>query len=137
PGRRSRRRRSRRRSRRWHRSRNDRVMNVLVTGATGFVGAALIPRLQAAGHTVRAYARRPEAVAPGVEVVTGDAVLGTGLAEAFAGIDCAYYLIHSMEPMRGTPPTPFAERDRRAATNFADAARAAGAGRVVYLGGLV
>jgi uncharacterized protein YbjT (DUF2867 family) len=109
-------------------------MNVLVTGATGFVGAALIPRLQLAGHDVRAYARRPEAVAPGVEVVQGDAVAGTGLAEALDGIDCAYYLIHSMEPSAdGT----FEARDRRAATNFAAAARAAGVARVVYLGGLV
>jgi uncharacterized protein YbjT (DUF2867 family) len=109
-------------------------MNVLVTGATGFVGAALIPRLQAAGHEVRAYARRPGAVAPGVPVVQGDAVAGTGLAEALAGIDCAYYLIHSMEP---SVDGPFADRDRRAAANFAEATRAAGVGRVIYLGGLV
>jgi len=109
-------------------------MNVLVTGATGFVGAALIPRLQAAGHTVRAYARRPEAVAPGIEVVQGDAIAGTGLDEALKGIDCAYYLIHSMEPSAdGT----FDARDRRAAKNFGDAARAAGVSRVIYLGGLV
>jgi uncharacterized protein YbjT (DUF2867 family) len=109
-------------------------MNVLVTGATGFVGAALIPRLQAAGHTVRAFARRPETVAGGVEVVQGDAVAGTGLDAALEGIDCAYYLIHSMEPgLDGT----FADRDRRAATQFAEAARAAGVGRVIYLGGLV
>jgi uncharacterized protein YbjT (DUF2867 family) len=109
-------------------------MNVLVTGATGFVGAALILRLQAGGHDVRAYARRPDAVAPGVEVVRGDAIAGTGLAEALDGIDCAYYLIHSMEPSAdGT----FADRDRRAATQFAEAARAAGVGRVIYLGGLV
>jgi uncharacterized protein YbjT (DUF2867 family) len=109
-------------------------MNVLVTGATGFVGAALIPRLQAAGHTVRAYARRPDAVADGVEVVQGDAVTGGRLDEALDGIDCAYYLIHSMEPsLDGT----FADRDRRAATRFAEAARAAGVERIVYLGGLV
>jgi len=109
-------------------------MNVLVTGATGFVGAALIPRLQAAGHTVRAYARRSDAVAAGVEVVQGDAVAGTRLDEALDGIDCAYYLIHSMEPsLDGT----FADRDRRAASHFGEAARAAGVGRVVYLGGLV
>jgi uncharacterized protein YbjT (DUF2867 family) len=109
-------------------------MNVLVTGATGFVGAALIPRLQAQGHAVRAYARRPDAVGAGVEVVQGDAVAGTRLDEALDGIDCAYYLIHSMEPsIDGT----FADRDRRAATNFAEAARAAGVERVIYLGGLV
>jgi len=109
-------------------------MNVLVTGATGFVGAALIPRLEAAGHSVRAYARRPEAVAPAVEVIAGDAVTGTGLEAAMDGIDCAYYLIHSMEP---STDGSFAARDRRAAANFADAARAARVARVVYLGGLV
>jgi uncharacterized protein YbjT (DUF2867 family) len=109
-------------------------MNVLVTGATGFVGAALIPRLQAAGHTVRAYARRPDAVPPGLEVVQGDAIAGTGLDEALDGIDCAYYLIHSMEPsLDGS----FADRDRRAATKFAEAAQAAKVGRTIYLGGLV
>jgi uncharacterized protein YbjT (DUF2867 family) len=108
-------------------------MNMLVTGATGFVGAELIPRLQRSGHAVRAYARRPEAVAPGVEVVTGDAVAGTGLHEALQGIDCAYYLIHSMEPSAEA----FDSRDRRAAANFAEAARLAGVGRIVYLGGLV
>ena len=109
-------------------------MNVLVTGATGFVGAALIPRLQTAGHTVRAYARRPDAVAPGVQVVEGDAIAGTRLDEALDGIDCAYYLIHSMEPsLDGS----FADRDRRAAANFAAAAHAARVGRTIYLGGLV
>jgi uncharacterized protein YbjT (DUF2867 family) len=108
-------------------------MKVLVTGATGFVGAALIPRLEAGGHAVRAFARRPDAVAPGVEVVAGDAVAGTGLDAALEGIDCAYYLIHSMEP----GVDAFDARDRDAASNFAQAARAAGVGRVVYLGGLV
>jgi uncharacterized protein YbjT (DUF2867 family) len=109
-------------------------VEVLVTGATGFVGSALIPRMQRSGHAVRAYARRPEAVAAGVEVVAGDAVAGTGLEEALEGVDCAYYLIHSMEP---STDGGFADRDRRAATRFASAARAAGVGRVIYLGGLV
>jgi uncharacterized protein YbjT (DUF2867 family) len=112
-------------------------MNILVTGATGFVGAALVPRLQASGHAVRAYARRPEAVAAGVDVVAGDAVAGTGLHAALEGIDCAYYLIHSMEANPANPSDGFDARDRRAASNFAEAARLAGVGRVVYLGGLV
>ena len=71
-------------------------MNVLVTGATGFVGAALIPRLQAGGHTVRAYARRPEAVAPGIEVVQGDAIT-TALPDVrYSAVTC-FSMLHHME----------------------------------------
>ena len=108
--------------------------NVLVTGATGFLGAALLPRLQQEGHAVRAYARRPEAVAAGVPVVQGDAVQGTGLDAALDGIDVAYYLIHSME--RASQGS-FEAQERAAAERFAQAADAAGVRRVVYLGGLV
>lgn len=109
------------------------MARLLVTGATGFVGAALIPRLLEEGHAVRAYARRPGAVAADVPVVEGDAVAGTGLAEALDGVDAAYFLIHSME---GANPG-FDALERRAAENFARAARAAGVRRVVYLGGFV
>ena len=113
-------------------------MRVLVTGVSGYVGAALVPRLQAAGHEVRGFARSPERVAAaGVlldDVVVGDAVSGAGLARALEGTDAAYYLIHSME---GPAGTGFAEQERRSAERFATAARAAGVRRVVYLGGLV
>ncbi|HEX5900994.1 MAG TPA: NAD(P)H-binding protein [Solirubrobacteraceae bacterium] len=113
-------------------------MQVLVTGASGAIGAELVPRLARGGHTVRAFARDPaRVIAPGVaEVVRGDAVSGVGLDEALAGIDVAYFLIHSME----TAPNgagSFADRDREAARRFAAAAAAAGVRRVVYLGGLV
>ena len=111
-------------------------MNVLVTGASGYVGAALIPRLTRDGHDVRAFARDPRRVRGGVPVVQGDAVTGRGLDEALAGIDTAYFLIHSMETAAGSE-NGFADRDRRAARTFAEAARRAGVGRVVYLGGPV
>ena len=108
-------------------------MRILVTGITGYVGAALAPRLLAAGHEVVGYARDPSRVTLDVPVVAGDAVAGTGLDEAFDGARVAYYLIHSMEP----GDQGFDVRDRAAAENFAAAAQRAGVERVVYLGGLV
>jgi uncharacterized protein YbjT (DUF2867 family) len=113
-------------------------VQVLVTGASGAIGAELIPRLSQAGHAVRAFGRDPaRIVATGAsEVVRGDAVSGAGLDAALAGIEVAYFLIHSMETALNGAGT-FAERDRRAAERFAAAARAAGVRRLVYLGGPV
>src|SRR5919201_2656681 len=104
-------------------------MEILVTGASGFVGSQLIPRLQREGHRVRAFARDPARVATPVPVHAGDAVTGAGLAEALEDVDAAYFLIHSME----TGAASFVERDRRAAEGFAAAARAAGVQRLIYL----
>ena len=120
-------------------------MRVLLTGATGFVGSALLPQLLRAGLDVRAFARTPGRVAEGIEVVQGDMVTGAGLSAALDGVDVAYYLVHSMESPTGASaggaasggPTGFEDRDRRAAEAFAAAARAADTPRVVYLGGLV
>jgi uncharacterized protein YbjT (DUF2867 family) len=109
-------------------------VNVLVTGATGYVGGCLIGELQAAGHHVRALARRPERLDHDVESVRGDVVTGEGLDKALDGINVAYYLVHSMGRGNGKD---FAETDRRAARNFGAAARHASRHtRVVYLGGL-
>jgi uncharacterized protein YbjT (DUF2867 family) len=124
-------------------------MRVLVTGASGFAGSLLVPRLRAEGHTVRALARDPDRVAralartpadgggeaPELEVVPGDALTGEGLAAALEGIDVAYYLIHSMES--GAARSTFVERDRLAAEQFAAEAGRFGVRRIVYLGGLV
>ncbi|HLY35546.1 MAG TPA: NAD(P)H-binding protein [Candidatus Limnocylindria bacterium] len=113
-------------------------MNILLTGVSGYVGSRLVPRLLADGHTVRGFSRRRDGPAPapfvrlGIDVVTGDAVSGAGLDQAFDGVEAAYFLIHSMEP---SPNGPFAARERAAAENFAAAARAAGTGRIIYLGG--
>ncbi|HZU40664.1 MAG TPA: NAD(P)H-binding protein [Solirubrobacteraceae bacterium] len=109
-------------------------MNVLITGISGYVGSRLAPRLLRDGHAVRGFSRRSGPSPAGVEVVRGDAVSGTGLGEALAGIDVAYYLIHSMEP---SADGSFGEREHRAAENFAAAAAGAGVARVIYLGGLV
>jgi uncharacterized protein YbjT (DUF2867 family) len=114
------------------------VVQVLVTGASGAIGAELVPRLARAGHGVRAFGRDPARIAltEASEVVRGDAVSGAGLPEALGGVDVAYFLIHSMETALDGAGS-FAERDRAAAANFAAAARAAGVRRVVYLGGPV
>lgn len=106
-------------------------------GATGYIGGRLTPRLVAAGHEVRCLTRRPEQLAgvdwaAAVEIVRGDALDPASLTEAFDGVEVVFYLVHSI----GTGPT-FEESDRRAASNTADAAAAAGVSRIVYLGGLV
>src|SRR5215207_1961001 len=109
-------------------------MQVLVTGTSGYVGAALVPRLSAAGHFVRGYGRSAARItAPVDDVVEGDAIAGTGLERALEGVEVAYFLIHSMEG----PGNGFADLERQAAEHFAAAAADAGVRRIVYLGGLV
>jgi uncharacterized protein YbjT (DUF2867 family) len=111
-----------------------RSMQTLVTGVSGYVGAALVPRLQREGHAVRGLARDPGRVrAPVDEVVRGDAVRGSGLAAALDGVRVAYYLIHSMESATNGA---FPAQELQAAERFAAAAEAAGVRRIVYLGGL-
>ncbi|HEV8152574.1 MAG TPA: NAD(P)H-binding protein [Solirubrobacteraceae bacterium] len=116
-------------------------MRMLVTGASGAIGAALVPHLAREGHELRAFARTParvpEPVAALAEVVQGDAVSGAGLEAALDGVDVAFFLIHSMETVEAAGRDGFAERDRVAAGRFADAASRAGVRRIVYLGGLV
>ncbi len=108
---------------------------VLLTGATGYVGGRLLRRLEASGHRVRCLTRRPEAlttrIADGTEVSAGDVLDPASLRRAMEGVEAAYYLVHSMETS-----TKFEALDRTAARNFAEATRSAGVRRIVYLGGL-
>ena len=76
-------------------------MRILVTGATGYIGGRLAPRLVDAGHEVRILVRDAARVrdvpwAKRVEVVTGDLSDAATLPAAFEGIDVAYYLVHAM-----------------------------------------
>ena len=122
-------------------------MQILITGASGFVGSELAARAFADGHAVRALGREEDRLRAAlartmgsagrqVQLVRADAVTGAGLDEALAGVELAYYLIHSME-RAPAGSLSFVLRERTAAENFARAAAAAGVRRIVYLGGLV
>lgn len=110
-------------------------MRVLVTGATGYIGGRLVPRLVAKGHSVRClardYRRLQDRPWPGVEIVDGDLGEPETLPFALEGIDVAYYLVHSMAGGRS-----FREQDGRMARSFGEAAHRAGVKRIIYLGGL-
>jgi uncharacterized protein YbjT (DUF2867 family) len=108
---------------------------VLLTGASGYVGGRLLPALETRAVPVRALVRRPEHFArrtgPRTEVVRGDVLDRSSLVRAMAGVDTAYYLVHSMGAAGR-----FEATDRVAAENFAAAARDAPVKRIIYLGAL-
>ncbi|SOC52239.1 NAD(P)H-binding protein [Ornithinimicrobium cerasi] len=111
-------------------------MKVLVTGATGYVGGRLVPRLLDAGHEVRTTTTDLSRPAPWwsdrVETVQMDITDAHEVDAAVAGVDAVYYLVHGMGG-----GSDFAEKDRLAARNVADAVVTHGTGRVVYLSGIV
>ncbi len=109
---------------------------ILVTGATGYIGGRLVPRLLEAGYPVRVLARDVNRLQgrqwfERVEIVQGDVLKPETLVPAMAGVGAAYYLVHSMSSSQD-----FHQRDLLAASNFGQAAKAAGVMRIIYLGGL-
>ena len=109
---------------------------ILVTGATGYIGGRLVPRLLEAGYLVRVLSRDASRLKDRpwlahVEVKEGDVLNSEGLKKTMEGVSTAYYLIHSM-----MDTSDFHERDLRAAQNFGQAAKVAGVNRIIYLGGL-
>jgi uncharacterized protein YbjT (DUF2867 family) len=105
-------------------------IRVLVTGASGFIGAHLCRALVEAGHDVRAMTRNPDEYTGSGEPVFGDVADPDSLSAALADTDVAYYLVHSLDS------EDFEERDADAALNFGGAAAEAGLQHIVYLGGL-
>ncbi|MFG0297180.1 MAG: SDR family oxidoreductase [Maioricimonas sp. JB045] len=115
------------------------IRTILVTGASGYIGGRLVPKLLSVGYRVRCLARRPEKLAdrpwsthPELEVVAGDVLNASDLDEAMRGCDAAYYLVHSMI----AAGAEYAQRDRDLAESFANAASASQLKRIIYLGGL-
>ncbi|WP_435746231.1 NAD(P)H-binding protein [Nocardioides sp. SYSU DS0663] len=106
------------------------MSTVLVTGATGFVGARLVPALLEQGHEVRAMTRRPDDYTGPGKPVRGDVHDPGTLGEALVGVDVAFYLVHSLGD------EDFERKDADAARSFGLAAAASGVRQIVYLGGL-
>jgi len=104
-------------------------MRVVVLGATGVIGRALLPRL-AEEHQVVAVSRSRREPEDGVEWAQADAVSGVGLDDALEGADVAYHLVHSLGSR------DYERQDRAASGNVSRAAAAAGVKQIVYLGGL-
>ncbi len=111
-------------------------MTILVTGATGAIGARLVDRLVVEGRAPRVASRRPSTLRerwPDLPAVELDVLRPATIGPVLEGVTAAYYLVHSMEPAAAGD---FRERDAEAAGFFGEAARAAGVERVIYLGGL-
>lgn len=105
-------------------------MEILVTGASGFVGSHLARALADEGHSVRAMTRRPDDYEGAGTPVAGDVGDPDTLPGVLRGVDVAYYLIHSLDD------DDFERKDAQSASAFAAAAAEAGVRRIIYLGGL-
>ncbi|MCW2604049.1 MAG: NAD-dependent epimerase/dehydratase [Pseudonocardiales bacterium] len=104
--------------------------DILVTGASGFVGSHLARALVDKGHRVRAMTRHPDDYDGAGDPIGGDVADAGSLIEPLRGVHTAYYLVHSLDS------ADFEDKDSAAARHFGQAAADAGVQRIVYLGGL-
>ncbi|GJL79549.1 MAG: hypothetical protein NPINA01_25380 [Nitrospinaceae bacterium] len=109
--------------------------NILIVGATGYIGQKLIQRLKETGNPIRCLVRNPrsfkENPSQQIQIQQGDLIDFESIKNAFTGIDTAFYLVHSLDVKRD-----FEKQEQKAATNFANAAKSANIKRIIYLGAL-
>ncbi len=110
--------------------------DILVTGASGFIGKKLLNQLTNSGFTVTAMSRSKYPDSEKIKRVQADAFDIDSLTKATEGITTAFYLLHSMEGSK-KEWGEFANREKQQAQNFLKAATASGVKRIIYLGGLV
>jgi uncharacterized protein YbjT (DUF2867 family) len=115
------------------------MKRIAVTGATGYIGGRLVPRLLEAGYAVRCLVRSPRKLQnrawagnPNVQVAQADLANAQSLAASLEGCEAAFFLVHSMN----AASREYAKRDLQLATAFARASKRAGVRRIIYLGGL-
>ncbi len=98
-------------------------MKVLVTGASGVLGRAVVPRLEQDGHDVRRTSRHPRA-----GWVKADLATGEGLAEAVESVDAVVHLASATKQYRKA-----GEVDVAGTRRLSTAAAQAGVGHLVYV----
>ncbi len=119
-----------------------RRLRIAVAGASGFVGRALLPRLAEHGEVVALTRAAPEegpatSEKSPIRWQRCDLFSMRETEAALEGVDCAYYLVHSMMPSARLTQASFGDLDLLLADNFARAAERAGVRQIIYLGGLL
>ena len=110
--------------------------DILVTGATGFIGSRLVKKLNEIGYTVKAISRNRKQKSNGIKFEKTDVFDLDQITNSLQGVKVAFYLLHSMEGDK-KHWKKFAKREKIQAENFLKAATKAGVKRIIYLGGLV
>lgn len=112
----------------------EQKQKILLTGATGYVGAKLLKELEYQGHRINCLTRNPDKlkrVGPDTRIYQGDVMIRSSMWQAFRGVDTAYFLVHMLNEREN-----FEIKEIKAAENFAAMARSAGVKRIIYLGAL-